>query len=152
MRYLICLLLVGCMSARKAEKQLDKIQDKFPSLATENCIDNLILKRDTLVEYDFIEIEQDTIHQTDTKMDTFIKKVFIKTPVKKQTITVYVENTDRIEELSNQLDKSILLRKEEAKKANVYKGYTKILGIFLALLIIALYLVKQNDRTEPNHK
>jgi hypothetical protein len=147
MRYIILFLLVGCLTPRKAERQLDKISEKYPTLVPDKCIENIIRTTDTLVEYDLIELEQDTIHQKEITMDTIIERVIInkRSPikVKTQTITVYVENNKRIEELTSELHKCIQGSQEQIGKAKIYKGYTKVLGILLALMILALYLVKK---------
>ena len=63
MRYLlITIFLTGCLSVKKAERRLDKINEEYPELISEICSEEypcIPKKSDTisLVEYDFIEIE-----------------------------------------------------------------------------------------------
>ena len=143
---LTILLLVGCLSPKKAERQLAKINDKYPEKVSGMCADSFVVsKTDTLVtlEYDWIELESDTTTMIDTiaVVHNDVHYKYIHIPAKTITITKYEENTARVKELSIKLDNCDKDRQKAVIKAKTYQGYSKILGLILALLIIVIYFV-----------
>jgi hypothetical protein len=146
---LVCLFLlgslVGCLSPRKAERQLAKIQDKFPEKVISNC-DSQVVRIDTfnLVEYDWIETEApvQTEYMTDTiKIKFEQSSIKVKKTIQKVEIIKYVEDSASIKELTNQLSKYSTDYKKTYLKAKNYEQYSKVLAVLLALLILALYFV-----------
>lgn len=145
MKYLVLVIgLVSCLSPRKADRQLAKINSKFPGKVATNCADSfkIVEKHDTsvTVEYDWIELEPEI--KFDTTNDTIVKQKYVmkeRVQYKTITITKNVENTARVKELSDRLNQSISLYKKADYQAKKYKGVTKILSFLLALIIIAFY-------------
>lgn len=156
MRYIVALVfLSSCLSAQKAGRQLDKINEEYPELIAGICAKEypcIPRKADTLrsVEYDFIEIEcpdggipatskdsTDTVYIIKYK-DRITKEVRI--PCESKVITQYVEDSAKVQDLRGQLNACVEAYDKANKEAKKYKTYTKILGL-LAILIIAAYLV-----------
>jgi len=159
-RYTIALVLLSsCLSPRKAERQLDKVQDKFPEILAEKCLENypcLPKKADTLitVEYDLIEVEcpngdipatsrdsVDTVYIIKYNEKRVTKE--IRVPCESKVITNYVEDSAKLKVIGSQLAKaevSYLLMKERAQK---FKNYLKYMWLFLALVLIGFYFVSR---------
>ena len=150
MRYLLfAIVLVSCLSPRKADRQLSKISDKFPEKISSLCADSfkIVEKIDTatLVEYDWIELEPEV--KFDVSKDNIVKYTTkYKVQYRTITITKNVENTARVKELSDKLDKCDSLYKKSVAQTQRYKGYTKILSLLLALLVITFYFVLKRKK------
>ena len=157
MRYIIALVfLSSCLSAQKAGRQLDKINEEYPELISDICSKEypcLPRKADTLtkVEYDFIEIEcpdgqipatsrdsTDTVYVIKYNEKRVTKEVRI--PCESKIITQYLEDTAKVSDLSNRLDRSNKAYIKASEKAKKAQKLNWILGLILALLILVLYL------------
>ena len=137
----------GCYSAKKADKQLDKVMNTYPEkvalLASNKFPCEVGSDTVITVEYDFIEvldtipiISKDTI--IDTLETTIIKRRIVRLPSEKVIITKYVTDSAKIYSLENQLrecnSKGI---SEKDSKTN----FPKILALLFALLGIVAYFV-----------
>ena len=155
MRYLLILFLTGCLSAKKAGRQLDRISEEHPDLIASTCAKQypcLPKKSDTisLVEYDFIEIEcpdgsvpATSKDSTDTiyiikQGSRIIKEV--KIPCESKVITQYVEDSAKVRELRDKLGVCSKDFEKAAAEAKRYKGYTKVLGLLVLLIIVAYFV------------
>jgi hypothetical protein len=150
---LFAVLLLGCYSPRKAEKQLDKAA-KYPDKVAVVC-HNMFpvqVKTDTVenTEYDFIEIEgQDRYITVDNfKTDTVVKYVTrkIEVPAKVITITNTVKDSAEIYKLG--LDLKACKKSAEVAEAKtaVYLKIAKISGAIVGLLLLAILATKPKDK------
>lgn len=152
-------LLNSCLTPKKAEKKLQKIESKYPQL-----VENLVKKsfqeksRDTVtnVEYDFIEVlcEDKIINNTDTieSVDTIIRKVKQKVEYKTKTVTIKYEDTAKISSLKDEIsemERELIQYYEKCeafeKEAKSHKSFPYLLGL-LALLVLLYYLVTRKKK------
>lgn len=152
----IILLLTGCMTSEKAKRKLDKIEKDYPELISEICAVEypcIPRKADTLykTEYDLIEVECPDGQIPETNRDStdtvFIIKYNerrvtkeIKIPCESKIIATYLEDTAKVADLRNRLNQSDEAYQKVNKKSKKYEKISWILGLILALLILALYL------------
>lgn len=156
MRYLVLLvLLTGCMTAEKAKRNLDKIENEYPELISEICAVEypcIPRKADTVLrtEYDFIEVEcpdgQLPLTSKDSTDTIYIIKYNgrvtkeVRIPCESKVITQYIEDSAKVTDLTNRLGSVTEDYIKAQAKAKRYSTYTKILGLLLALIILAFYL------------
>ena len=159
MRYLVLFFLLSCMSPKKAERKINKMEQKYPSKFASKCAKEypcIPRKADTIsvVEYDFIEVEcpdgqipATSVDSTDTvyivKYNERRVTKEIKVPCESKEITKYVLDSSKIKELTDRLDKANSDCQKATQKAKRYFTVIKILGLLLALLIMALYFVRK---------
>ena len=144
---LFALLFVGCLSPRKAERQLSNIREKYPDMI--KC--DTLSRVDTVnnLEYDWIETEGPTneVKMVDTVNIKFEKtSIKVKKVIQKVEIIRYVEDSSKIRLLTNQLSKLNEDYKKTYLKAKNKEQYSKVLAVLLALLILALYFVLKKKK------
>lgn len=157
MRYLVLIvLLTGCMTAEKAKRKLNKIENDYPELVSEICAVEypcIPRKADTIekVYYDFIEVEcpdgQIPVTSRDSTDTVYIIKYNerrvtkeVRIPCESKVITQYLEDTAKVADLRNRLAESDKAYQKAQKKAEKAARFNWILALILALLILALYL------------
>ena len=146
---LFALLFVGCLSPRKAERQLSNIREKYPDLI--KCDTTSRIDTVSNLEYDWIETEGPTqtneIKMVDTVNIKFEKtSIRVKKVIQKVEIIRYVEDTTKIRLLTNQLSKLNQDYKKTYLKSKNQEQYSKVLAVLLALLILALYFVLKKKK------
>jgi hypothetical protein len=114
--FLLCFLVIGCYTPKKALKQLNKAYNEHPEVVSKFADDkfpNTIAKIDTIITFDtgyvfvpeYIE-KTDTIIDTITKSKVVVKQVDkIKVVTKVVTITKVVVDSAKVSDLSYQLSK-----------------------------------------------
>lgn len=166
--------LLSCLTERKANKQLKKIEYTFPGLIADKCSDKFppIVIKDSLKFTEFISridtflsINTDTILEIDTILKTdltnlnkynklvvklnsaesFIKQ--LKSDLRKSPpyVVKNIIDTAKIFSLNKQVEKAL---KEKEDYRNRYEVYTKIviwLLIFVIILISYIYI----NETKP---
>lgn len=153
MKYLmfLCFGLIGCYTAKKAGKDVDKAQRNHPAVVAGRCAELypcVINKVDSVVLVDtFVTVEcpdSTVVTEVITKNDTIIqvktKTIKVNVPAKVQTvyITKEIESTAKLSECEERakLTQSVLTKSvnRERKWKNIY------LGSSIALLIIGLIM------------
>ena len=149
--FILLVALMGCMTPKKADKKIGKIQDKFPSSLAKACAKNYPCAEksvDTLVSYrdNYIEVPCDSIVvMADTiKQDTvfIIRTVIKKIPAKKIveykdkiiTINKFIEDSAKIKVLTSQVDS---LNKTVEQKT----FWVKLLSWLLLIIAIIIYIL-----------
>lgn len=149
--FLLCLLLIGCYSPKKALKQLNNAFNEHPDVVAKFANEKYpikVSKVDTIVVSDtgYLFV-QEYVQKTDTIVDTITKTKYIvknvdkiKVVTKNVTITKMVVDTARVAELTFQLNQCNLDQRKSKEKSN--KSITWLL-IFLciSLFINSLLLV-----------
>lgn len=106
---LFLLLLVGCLTPKKADRQLLNIAAKYPEkIAKKSSIMFPIRERtDTIenTEYDFIEVLCDTFWNIGERRDTVILTKKVQVPSKTITITHTVEDQAAIHAMQNEISR-----------------------------------------------
>lgn len=139
MRILLLLLLCSCYTAKKAEKDLDKVQRNHPEvLAKRSSLlypvtqradsQNVIIWRDSVLNY------FSTINDTNcVKIVKQIKYKVLESPI----VTIYREDSAKIYGYMNQYSKAIFERDKYKDRFELLKT----LIIFLLLLLIISLIV-----------
>jgi hypothetical protein len=158
MRYLplVFLLFCGCLTPKKAERRLQKIEQKQSDALASKCsvlYPCLPKKADTLytVEYDLIEVEcpdgqipytnkdsNDTVYIIKYNEKRVTKEIRI--PCESKTIIQYVEDSAKVRTYRSKLlvcDQELKIYKAKASKNG---KLVKILSLLLLSLIILVYL------------
>jgi hypothetical protein len=152
MRYLILLVfLYGCYTAKDAQKDLNKVQEKHPQELAKVCKDKypcLPKKTDTVekVYYDLIEVECPEVY---IERDTFISKdtIYVKVlktlPRKEIIVTKYIKDSAELQVALNQLavckqETEKLKADNDRKKSIISNGLIVSLSLLLALLVYIL--------------
>ena len=133
----ILLLLSGCLTSRKAEKQLDKIQAKFPSMLPTLCdtlYPAITTSTDTLVFYDWLEVPCPEMG-TDTAIavthpTTGKKTVTVKVKVPIYHITITKESTAKIKIVETRIQKF----------ERIVKWKTTAIWVLLSLFLVSGFL------------
>ena len=149
--FLLCLLIVGCYTPKKALKQLNNAFNEHPDVVAKFANEKYpikVSKVDTIVSFDtgYLFVQEyvqktDTIVDTITKIKYIVKNVDkIKVITKNVTVTKMVVDTARVAELSHQLNQCADDKVKSKEKSN--KSITWLL-IFLciSLFINSLLLV-----------
>lgn len=143
-----CVLLTGCLTANKADRQLARISSKYPAKVADLCLDKFPIKEkiDTLerTEYDFIEVLADTIDRL--KIDTIVNKkqktIRLPKEIKTVTITHTLENQATIHSFQNQISHLNSLLNDSKDKADFYfKWFWILVSVCLALL--GLHIIRK---------
>lgn len=153
MRYLfLVLFLYGCYTAKDAQRDLGKVQEKHPTELAKACKDKypcLPKKTDTVekVYYDLIEVECPEVYIE--KRDTFISKdtIYVKVlktlPRKEIIVTKYIKDSadlkvalDELAVCKQQTNK--LKADNDRKKSIISNGLIVSLSLLLALLVYIL--------------
>lgn len=143
--------MYGCMTPKKADRQLSKIMDEYPDKVSIVCQDEFPckpLKADTIekVYYDLIEVECPEVTKVIKSTDTIIKKVHVKIPSKERIIIKYIEDSAKIYQLSQALtDCKGKLDTCLNKKVVIEKKSSNRLSWILILIIVSLlaYIVRR---------
>lgn len=144
---LVAILLLGCFTPRKADKQLDKIQDNYPELLAAFCDTTYPVKTetktDTLIEYDWLEIpcpDNEYIAGTDTvyrpQYPSIGKKtvtVKVRVPVYRYYITKTVESTAKLQVCKSEVEKA------KSKRESLKVWFFILLGAFVFAVMIIVF-------------
>jgi hypothetical protein len=150
--YLLLILLSGCYTAHKADKQINKAlahypgkvaaiaRTAFPCTTTQQ--DTTIAYIDTIIQADCPDNSYFTIH--DTLLTKVVKtntvKVPVKLPQKVITILQKVEDSAKIYLLSGQLSEMTMNRDNETTRANKANKWLLCVIILLLVSIVGNYL------------
>ena len=149
MKYLVLVFfLFGCYTPKKADRQLDKVNDEYPEKIAALCTKEYPIKykRDTVTEvyYDLIEVEcpeyvQETVHDTITYRDTIFTKVIKTLPAKVVTITKTVEDSAKIKVLTHEL-----ITAKNGHEKHKQASNNKFMWILVAIIVgLVLYIIKK---------
>lgn len=139
------LLLTGCYTQKKANKQLDRGFERWPALAAEKCRKTFPLtpvKSDTVesIVYDWIEIEcPDSVIITETKEG--------QTTIIRKKVTVTVERPDTTLIITKTVKDSAdatIYRSQIGKLEKKLKGAGRVnwfLGGIAAVLLLLVFLI-----------
>lgn len=149
---LISILLVGCLTPRKAGRQLANIDKKFPEKVASKCIADYPCKEgqvimDTIYEVkdSIIEIPCELIDTIrDIRIDTIIRKsISVKKVIEYKTKTIY---TDRY--ITDSAKIKLLIAEKNKDKAEYDKAIKKksrllniLSGALMSLLLLILFLI-----------
>ena len=134
---ILTFILLGCLSPRKADKQLSNLNDKYPAKVAKLCSGDypcFIVKSDTT----YIDtIVCDSVFLVDTIIslsnDTIIKnKVVIKrVPIRLPQIIKYYEDSSKIKILNDEWQRKL----NEVKRKQNNGGGSMLLILFLLLML-----------------
>lgn len=142
----LLLLFVSCYNAKKAGKQFAKAAVTYPSIPEDYCALTFppkitVIKGDTVILTDTVELQGDVITDTIIDLDTVrITKVVTlpgKTITRTVTImdTILVENMAQLKVCERNRDNAITLATIQTAEANKYKGRARTKGIILYSLL-----------------
>lgn len=143
-------LLSGCLSAKKADRQLANIAQKYPDKVAVACSEKYPIKEkiDTIehTEYDFIEVLPDTMKsiKIDTVVNILTNTKIIRLPQKTKTVTIThtLENQATIHSFQNQVSHLNSQLNDQKDKADFYFKWFWIL-ISVCLALFALHIVRK---------
>lgn len=143
---LFLLLLVGCLTPKKADRQLLNIAAKYPQKVAKKCTDTYPVKErtDTIenTEYDFIEVLCDTFLNIGEKRDTIVLTKKVQVPSKTITITHTVEDQAAIHSMQNEISQlNSKLLSANSRGDFYYKWYWIL--ICACILLFCLHIIRK---------
>jgi len=149
---LVAFTFLGCLTPRKADRQLDNVSKKFPSKIASVCNEKFPFMEttDTIenTEYDWIEIEcPELVAKNDTLClyDTIIVTKKVKSATKTITIIKYVEDSAKIKIIEDKL-RECSNRPVQVPKQETKKSFTEILSYLFGFIALLLYFVARRKK------
>jgi len=162
MKYLLIILFCyGCYLPKRAERQLNKVQNKYPELLAKKSIELYPIKQ-RIDSVEFVKWKDSIIYVLSTTNDTinninfdtinnctqFKKRLSIANELLKRKVIpskiVYIEDSSKIFILNNELQKSNAARDKYMAKYLFWIKFSIciliILVLLLAILLIRSYL------------
>jgi hypothetical protein len=150
MKYILLLTIIlsSCLTEKKSVKQLALIQNKFPSLITQNCADKFPIKES-------VEIREVVTYDTIKSVDTLIKDSIINNEVIRfvylpgKTITktikkdsvIRLENTSKLFVLESKLKASNEALIVANHKLKTLRTILYIMFVFSVVLVLLKKLI-----------
>ena len=158
MRYLlIILLLYGCYLPKRAERQLDKVQSKYPELLAKKSIELYPIKQ-RIDSVEFVKWKDSIIYVLSTTNDTINninfdtinncikleKRLSIANELLRRKVIpskiVYIEDSSKIFILNNELQKSNAAKDRYMGKYLFWVKFSICILIILVLLLAILLI------------
>jgi len=158
MKYLLIILLCyGCYLPKRAERQLNKVQNKYPELLAKKSIELYPIK-ERIDSIEFVKWKDSIIYVLSTTSDTITnfsidtisnctqlkKRLSIANELLRRKVIpskiVYIEDSSKIFILNNELQKSNVARDRYMGKYLFWIKFSVCILIILVLLLVLLLI------------